>query len=122
MGCVCVFLNFRFSAGEAVEAESYDEASVNLRWLECDAVKSFEHHVMSSATNKTTSCGLLRHKALCGDTFISCSCQLLNFTHANLPSQGPKSLTSWPLVKFLLLKVKVCSPQHALASVTRRQT
>lgn len=61
-----------------MEAESYDAASVNLRRLECDAVKSFEHHVMVSAKNKTTLCGLLRHMALCGDTFISCSCQLLN--------------------------------------------
>lgn len=42
--CVCV----RVSTGEALEAESYDTAGVNLSGLYCDAVESFEHHVTTT--------------------------------------------------------------------------
>lgn len=75
-GCgLCVFVCF---TGEAVEAESYDAASMNFFGLECDTVESFEHHVMPNVKNKTTLFGLL-HMALGGDTFSSCSCRLLPY-------------------------------------------
>lgn len=72
VGCMC-----DTDSGETVEAESYDAASVNYSGLECDAVESFEHHVMPDAPNKTTLCGLLLMALGGSDTFSSCACLLL---------------------------------------------
>lgn len=130
VGCVCVY-EFWFSAGEAVEAESYDPASMNLSGLECDAVESFEHHVMLRTRPLCVASCFTRLKVAIPYPLVlvvvfSLSFFYFLFTVCWSALAGQISLTLWSLKSFKSFFFRKCVVDcglgHALALVERKWT